>query len=137
MDGVRRAGGTGGGRALLLAAALAAGPLAAQSITAPSGQELTLYDVILEPESGYARFRFLAPAIGGAGALGHEAVFPDFQWLCDSVALPELLDGGWSAAQIVITLSDREVDQGVMDPEAVQFFEGFSVAEGACIWEPF
>lgn len=110
----------------------------AQSVTTPSGQTVTLYDLRIEPDTGYARFRFLAPAIApGDTALTYADVSDDFQWLCESFALPELQAQGWVAAQIVITLSDRAVAQGSTDPDATQFFEGFSTDGATCIWEQF
>jgi len=116
---------------------VAAGALA-EGVVAPSGQAVTLLDLILEPEAGLARFRFLAPALDPAGqGLVHDDVAGDFQWLCETVALPEMQAEGWQMAQIVISLSDREVPFGASDPDATQFFEGFSVDGAACIWEPF
>jgi hypothetical protein len=124
---------TGAALCLLVAAAAHA-----QSVETPSGQTVTLYDLRIEPDTGYARFRFLAPAIApGEGALTYADVADDFPWLCESFALPELQAQGWVAAQIVITLSDREVEQGSTDPDATQFFEGFSTDGATCIWEQF
>ena len=41
-------------------------------------------------------------------------------------------------AQIVISIADRAVPFGTVDPEAVQFFEGYSIgADGGCVWEPY
>ncbi|MDH5531341.1 MAG: DUF6497 family protein, partial [Paracoccaceae bacterium] len=33
--------------------------------------------------------------------------------------------------------SDRVVPFGESDPEATQYFEAFSIADGTCIWEAF
>ena len=123
--------------AWVITATLIAGAAAAEPISLPSGQAVTLYDLIVEEETGFARFRFLAPAIAGQSPLAQELVFADMQALCDQVVLPALNEQGWQGAQIVITLSDREVAQGVSDPEAVQYFEGYSPSQGGCIWELF
>jgi hypothetical protein len=123
-------------RAALAAAAAsgAAGPAAAQALP-PSGREARLYDVVIEAEAGIARFRFVSEAL--AAGEGHAAVAADFQWLCDNVALPEMAAEGWQVDEVVVSLADRPVPLGVMDPGAVQFFEGFGVATGTCIWEPW
>ncbi|EYD78281.1 Acetolactate synthase [Rubellimicrobium mesophilum DSM 19309] len=85
---------------------------------------------------GLARFRLVVPGLGGEGA-AYEDVAQDFAWLCESLALPALDANGWSPTEVVIALSDREVPFGEADPEAVQFFEGFRIADGACIAQAF
>lgn len=85
---------------------------------------------------GLARFRLVVPGLGGEG-LGYEAVAGDFAWLCEAVALPALAANDWAPAQVVVALSDREVAFGATDPGAVQFFEGFRIADGACIPQAF
>ena len=107
-------------------------------VTVPSGQELALYDVVLEADTSTARFRFLAPQIAqDAEALTYADVEADFSHLCTVYALPALLENEWDARSVVITLSDREVEFGVITPEATQIFEAFSVENGLCIWEQF
>ena len=118
---------------LLLLAALAA-PAAAEEITTPSTARVTLFDVVLEPETGLARFRFLAPEIA---TRPFDTVQDDFPWLCANVALPALAANDWSVTQVIVSLSDRELPLGATDPDAVQYFEGFSIEGGACIWEPY
>lgn len=88
------------------------------------------------PQSGLARFRLLVPGLGGEGA-GFEAVAPDFAWLCAELALPALRSNAWAPVEVVIALSDREIAFGVPDPEAVQFFEGFRISDGACVPQAF
>ena len=118
---------------LLLLAALAA-PAAAEEITTPSAARVTLFDVVLEPETGLARFRFLAPEIA---TRPFDAVQDDFPWLCANVALPALAANDWTVTQVIVSLSDRELPLGATDPDTVQYFEGFSIEGGACIWEPY
>jgi len=120
--------------ALLFACLAAAAPAAAQDIVTPSGQTVRLFDVVLEPEAGIARFRFLSPAIATAG---FETVEPDMPWLCANVAVPALAANDWTVAQVIVSLSDRELALGTTDPDAVQFFEGFSITDGTCVWEPY
>jgi hypothetical protein len=85
---------------------------------------------------GVARFRLSVQGLGGEGA-GYDAVVGDFLWLCEQVALPALAANGWTPTEVVVALSDREVAFGTTDPDAVQFFEGFRIAEGACIPQAF
>ncbi|EPX86618.1 hypothetical protein ruthe_01435 [Rubellimicrobium thermophilum DSM 16684] len=85
---------------------------------------------------GLARFRLMVEGLGGEGA-GWEDVAGDFAWLCERLALPALAAHGWTPTEVVIALSDREIPFGRMDPEAVQFIEGFRIAEGACVPQAF
>ena len=85
---------------------------------------------------GLARFRLVVPGLGGEGA-AYDDMARDFAWLCASLALPALDANGWAPTEVVIALSDREVPFGQPDPEAVQFFEGFRIADGACIGQAF
>jgi hypothetical protein len=100
----------------------------------PSGVMPTLFDQVWEAEAGIARFRFLRADLA---TVGQGAVAEDFQWLCDQVALPALTSSGWAAQVIVISISDREMALGQIDPGATQFFEGYRLTDGACIWDPF
>jgi hypothetical protein len=126
-------------RRLALACALLAPlPAAAQQIVAPSGQTVTLFDVVLEPDTGIARFRFLAPEIGpDAGARSFDQIQADMPWLCTNVAVPALAANDWTVTQVIVSLSDREIPLGATDPDAVQFFEGFRIDAATCIWEPY
>lgn len=101
----------------------------------PSGQDVTLYDVILEESTATARFRFLLPALGEG--LSYAEVEADFAQLCAGYALPALIENDWEAQAVIITLSDRETEFGRANSEAVQFFEAFRIADGQCEWERF
>ena len=85
---------------------------------------------------GLARFRLSVPGLAAEGA-GYETVAGDFLWLCEDLALPALAANDWQPVEVVIALSDREVEFGATDPEAVQFFEGFRIAGGACVPQAF
>lgn len=117
-------------------AALLAGPVWGQTMPVPSGLEMTFDEVILGPDSGFARFRFVAPEVGAKG-FHFDRVAGDFAWLCSILALPALQRSGWDASQIVVSIADRSVPFGAIDPDATQFFEGFSIQADACQWEPF
>jgi hypothetical protein len=123
---------------VILLSVVAAGPVMAQDIALPSGQTVTLMGVIVEDAPAVARFRFLAPAIDPAGAgLTYEAVRDDFAVLCNDYVVPALVQSGLEVPEVVVSLSDREVEFGVAAPEATQFFEPFSLRDGRCIWEQF
>lgn len=85
---------------------------------------------------GLARFRLSVPDLSADGA-GYETVAGDFLWLCENLALPALAANDWKPVEVVVALSDREVEFGGTDPEAVQFFEGFRIADGACVPQAF
>ena len=116
---------------------IACAPLWAADLSAPSGQVVTLYDVVLEADTGTARFLFLAPRIGGSEGLSYTDVQGDFAHLCKTYAIPALQANGWDADEVVISLADREVALGVITPEATQFFEPFRGEGAACLWEVF
>jgi hypothetical protein len=119
--------------------AVAGVPMAlAQDIVAPSGQIVSLYDVVLDPAADMARFRFLAPEIGqDGGARPFEAIEGDFKWLCELTVLPALAANGWHVDHVVISMSDREIAFGATDPGITQYFEGFRLEAGTCEWEMF
>lgn len=107
-------------------------------IPVPSGQEVRLLDVIRDqqgPGGLTYRFRFVAPAI--ADAVDFETAVDDMAHLCRTYALPRLPEIGPIPAQVVISLADRPVAFGEPAPEAIQFFEAFSIEGDDCIWEAF
>lgn len=110
----------------------------APPIPVPSGQMVRFIETISDAQGPMGltlRFRFLAPQIGGTDPLEAEAALSDMEALCNSFALQRLPTTGPAPAQIVISLADRWVPFGEVDTEAVQYFEAYSVADGACIWE--
>ena len=116
---------------------IASVPALAQDVTTPSGLAVSLYDVILEEPTQTARFRFRVPAIGGEDPVTFSDVLPDFQYLCDVLAIPGLVANGWAAKDIVISMSAEEVEFGTVTAEVTQFFQPFRVEEDTCIWEDF
>lgn len=109
-------------------------------VVLPSGQEVTLQDVISNvpgPEGMTLRFRFVSPAVAPGGGLAFDAASEALQHLCDSYALPRVAEFGPAPAQIVISISDVPLPFGEAAPEAVQFFESFRIEDGACQWEMF
>jgi hypothetical protein len=110
-------------------------------VTVPSGQPLTLQDVIWNvpgPDGLAMRFRFVAPAISrDGGSVDFATASADMAWLCNNYALQRVSGTGPAPTQIIISLSDREVPFGEADPEATQFFEAYRIEGDACIWEAF
>jgi hypothetical protein len=119
----------------------AAEPGAAGAIAVPSGQLITLLDVIWNvpgPLGMVTRFRFLAPQISqGSGTVDFETAYGDMLDLCQSYALPAVEANNLAPSQIIISLSDRDVPFGQADPEATQFFEAYRIENRICIWEVF
>ena len=122
----------------LAALALLATPLAAQDV--PSGQALTLHEVLVDAQdtATWLRFRFLAPQIAaGAEQISFDTAGDDMFQLCLSFALPYMAEYALSADKIVISFMDRITEFGQPDPDAVQYFEAFRPEGDTCIWDEF
>lgn len=110
-------------------------PPAGDAVAVPSGRVVQALDVITDlhgPAGATARFRFVVP-----GLKPDEDASADMQAVCDAYALPRTDGMVPSPQQIVITFADRAVPFGEAVPDAVQFFEAYSLQDGACIWEMF
>jgi len=120
---------------------VASAAAAQDPIIVPSGQSVSLVEVIWqehdEPTELWARFRFLAPAIGGEGGIGFDAAAPDFAALCETVALPALDAEGREADVVVISLSDQPLEFGETNSAITQYFEAFRVTGTGCMLEGF
>jgi hypothetical protein len=116
----------------------ASGLASVRGLSVPSGQELELYEVLIDevgPET-WVRFRFLAPMIGqGADEKSFADVEGDFEHICTALALPYLDEYALTADAVVVTMLSRPVEFGVSDPEVTQYVEVFRVSAGLCIWE--
>lgn len=115
-------------------------PALAEPLAVPSGQTVTLAEVLSDENPGalWVRFRFLAPEIAREnGKVAPDEAAADMDWLCTNLVLPYLIRHGLSPARVVISLSDRAVPFGVADPTATQFFESYRPVDGRCIWEEF
>lgn len=112
-----------------------------EPIPVPSGQRITLQDVVNDapgPDGLTVRFRFVAPAIARqGGTIDVDQAMADMEFLCQSYALPRLSNTGPQPSQVVISLSDIAVPFGETAPDATQYFEGYRVQDGSCIWEAF
>lgn len=115
--------------------------LAGQGLTLPSGQTVTLLEALsnVPGNDGLAmRYRFLAPAIArNGGTIDADTAGEDMDWLCTTYALPRLPQNGPRPVEIIISMSDLNVPFGEDHPEATQFFNSYSIADGTCQWEMF
>lgn len=147
-SGVAPAASTGGaqfiegrGCGYLVAILILATPLHADDpFPVPSGQNVTLTEVLLDEAPGelWARFRFVAPEITRkTGSVSYDLAGPDMDHLCDALALPYLASHAIAPARVVISLMDRPVIFGAQDPAATQFFETYRPQGARCIWEEF
>jgi hypothetical protein len=120
---------------------LSAAPAASQNDYAvPSGQVVTLREILIDEETGapWLRFRFLAPAIAReGGTVAPVAAADDMDHLCREIAAPYVEAQGLAPERIVISLSDRDLAFGETNPDATQFFDVFRLEDGLCIWEEF
>ncbi|WP_299045579.1 DUF6497 family protein [uncultured Tateyamaria sp.] len=124
----------GCGSALMLSA------MPALAYDVPSGQPVTLSEVLVDQvgTEAWLRFRFVAPDIArGAGAVSYADAEADFQALCDGFALGYMTEFDLSADVVVISLMDRPVPFGTSDPDATQFFEAYRIGPEGCVWEAF
>lgn len=109
------------------------------AIAVPSGIALHWLETRIDtagPQGLTLRFRFVAPEVAGAG-YDAEKASADLQALCDGWALPRVAKTGPQPAELVLDLADRVVPFGASDETAVQFFEAYSISDGACQWELF
>jgi Family of unknown function (DUF6497) len=110
---------------------------AGDALVVPSGREVAFRDVITNvpgAEGATARFRFVAP---GLTMDDSEAAAADMQALCDSYALARTEGMVPQPEQIIISVSEADVPFGEAAPDVTQFFEAYSIKDGACIWEVF
>lgn len=107
----------------------------ALALDVPSGQPVTLQEVLIDEVGGetWLRFRFVAPDV--AGNEDYEATAQDMMHLCENLALPYIAEYALSGDVIVVSLADRETEFGVANPQATQLFEAFRADGTACIWE--
>ncbi len=118
----------------------AGGSQAQETLAVPSGQQITLYEVLIDESPGelWVRFRFVAPRIAASGGdITYETAAEDMDHLCQSIVLPYLAEYALEPARVVISLGDREVPFGAAVPEATQFFEAYKPDGALCIWEAF
>lgn len=103
------------------------------AVTVPSGRLVTFLDVVTNApgaKGATARFRFVVPDL-----TAQDDASADMEALCNTYALPRI--GGMvpEPQQIIVVLANQAVPFGQAAPDAVQFFEAYSVTNGSCMWE--
>ena len=104
---------------------------------APSGVVYTVQDLRIEPQAAaepLARVRLIAPDLANVRFATIEA---NFQWICETLALPWLARAGQTAAQVVVSMAAEPLDLGAIRPDITQYFEIFRPSGDRCIWEVF
>lgn len=128
-------------RYLALILLLVAAPAWAEDIAVPSGQPVTLAEVIEDDSGPFGaahRYRFVTPDIAReGGTVDPLRAAEDILALCEGFVLPRLAKGAPLPDQVIISLSDRPVPFGQPAPDATQFFEAFRIENGSCVWEEF
>jgi len=125
---------------LAVALMAATGTVAQQALNVPSGQPVTLGQVLVDDSPGeiWVRFRFIAPDINAQKAIiSADMAATDMDYLCQSLALPYLAEYALEPVRVIISLSDRDVPFGTTNPTATQFFEAYRPEKTTCIWEAF
>jgi hypothetical protein len=113
---------------------------AVQAQDVPSGQVVTLHEVLIDEVNAqsWLRFRFIAPQIArNGGDVTFAQAEPDMAHLCQATAVPYMAEYALSADMIVISMSDQIIEFGETNPDATQFFDAFRVENETCIWEAF
>ena len=109
------------------------------TVTAPSGFDVTLEDVIYEedPYSGDTLIvvRLVAPAIASPVLSG--ALQSDMEWACETWGLPASDALSTPADQIIVEMMEAVVPRGESAPETRRFFETYSPDGDLCIWRLF
>ena len=125
---------------MLAASAASAGEAGVAPISVPSGQPVTLSEVLLDRDPGalWLRLRFVAPQISrNGGTATHDQAMADMDHLCQELALSYVQEHALQPERIVISFADRAVPFGVQDPAATQYFEAYRPSGDTCIWEGF
>ncbi len=107
------------------------------AISVPSGQPVTLSEVLLDETPGalWARFRFVAPQL--AALEDPAASGADIDHLCATLAVPYLSHYGIAPERVVISLSERALAFGTSAPGMTQYFETYRIDGSDCVWEGF
>ncbi len=82
------------------------------ALDVPSGQPITLFEVLLDrvEAEAWVRFRFLAPDIArDTGRVSFAQAEGDLAHLCREIALPYLADHALTADIVSVALLDRPV----------------------------
>jgi hypothetical protein len=123
---------------VLLLSLTLAGAAAASRVLVPSGNEVTLQEVLWQEgeEIGtlWVRLRFVAPGLAG---MAYEHALSDLDALCLQVAVPEVEGDNRDPDLVIVSLAERAAPFGEFDPDMEQVFEAYRVEDGLCFSEDF
>lgn len=111
-----------------------------QAVSVPSGQAVSLNEVLLDDATGetWVRFRFVAPAIArDGGSVDYDVAAGDIEHLCRDMVIPYMSEFELAFTHVVISMADRDVPFGEANPNATQFFEAYRLEDADCIWEAY
>ena len=102
-----------------------------QWLRLPSGASAIPLDLIVE--EGVQRVRMIGQGLTQDVA-GYQRdpmrLFTDMQEICTRhVAAGSVPEG----SSVIVTLMDKEVQFGLSDPTAIQYFEAFTLRDGVCV----
>lgn len=109
------------------------------TIALPSGLVVKLHETRLEPVGAptgsvnAVRLRYVSEQL--ATGLAFEEIEGDFTHLCATFGLMTRAQSAPNAGQVVISLASEATAFGESAPNVVQYFDSFSVQDGACIWD--
>ena len=119
---------------------LASSAVAQQAVSVPSGQSVSLNEVLIDDATGetWVRFRFVAPEIAReGGSVEYNAAAGDMEYLCRDLVIPYMSEFELAFTHVVISMSDRDVAFGDANPLATQYFEAYRLEDADCIWEAY
>lgn len=114
--------------------------VAQQAVSVPSGQAISLNEVLVDDATGHTlvRFRFVAPAIArDSGSVEYDVAAGDMEHLCRDLVIPYMTEFELAFSHVVISMSDRDIPFGEANPQATQYFEAYRLEDADCIWEAY
>jgi hypothetical protein len=110
------------------------------TVAAPSGQMLTLEEVLSEQdpwsEDVLVVVRLLAPAIA-QGVPDDADLRADMDWACLTWGVPAAAALASNPDRVVVEMMAAPVPRGEATPGIRRFFETYSLEGATCIWELF
>lgn len=113
----------------------------AEVIAVPSGQFIEFKQVIWDAKADIpsVTFRFHAPEISRDNTgVSYDLAAEDIHFLCENFALPHIIrEKIEEEVSLTISLSQKVIAYGEMNPDITQFFENFVVRNAKCDWGEF
>lgn len=127
--------------ALPLAGAVLLAPMGASAqIIAPSGQPLTLHEIVQEDiawsDETQLVLRLVAPMLLAQSPSDAE-LNVDTQWLCETLAPEKIAQTGATPDWVIVELMASPAPRGIPTPEITRVFDSYRLENDLCIWELF